>query len=350
VTHLVLSALGMVSSLGPDAVCACAAAKAGLTRTRPCEYTAFDPVSDEPEPVLGHAVSTLTDGFRGIGRLLRLAVPALQQVVEAAALLPGDMPQTGLVVVLPSGFYVAAAAVVTDEERQFEALPELGAGRLQGQCRAALPRRLCAAVDLPAPVRSLLVFEDQAGIGTALHTAIQWIARGDVKRCIVGGVDSYLEPEVLSATESLDTLKTAANPVGFMPGEGACFVLLAAEGRGARLGGVATGEIGPHQFSPKPAHGRALARAIGRLDTTPCTAVIGGLNGTEWTATQWGHALTLLPSGLRNAPLRVPVASFGEAGAAGGFFALALALRNATAPTLVWTLSPTGRAAAVRVH
>src|SRR5436190_637255 len=57
-----------------------------------------------------------------------------------------------------------------------------------------------------------------------------------VPAVLVGGLDSYLEPPLLDQLDDQRRLLGAGAPDGFVPGEGAAFVLLAAPGHAARLG------------------------------------------------------------------------------------------------------------------
>lgn len=375
--RIALSGLGMVSSLGPDAVCGCAAARAGLVRTTPVqEHLAFDPSSGAPEPILAHAVPALTRGFRGFGRLVRLAVPAFAALVQDARLRAAELSDTAVIVVLPSGFHLGVAEALDalaaerddDVEPLLSDLPrEVANEGLRAACRARLVAKMLAACEGGAPRHRVLLFEDQAGLGTALLLAIDLLTRGEAARCIVGGVDSYVDPDHLAAAEALDTLKTPSNPVGFMPGEAAAFVLVEPLERAklaerpvlATIDGIAHRGDAPHQFARNPAHGCVLADVVAHADGSTealgraCGLVVGGCNGTEWNALQWGHALPRLSPTLRDAPHWHPVASFGEAGAATGFLGLSMAARahaagHAPGPaSTVWALSAGGPVAAI---
>jgi len=58
---VVIGGLGMVASLGLDAATVCAAARAGLMRSRTLEnYRLRSAVEGDEEPVIGHPVTMLT--------------------------------------------------------------------------------------------------------------------------------------------------------------------------------------------------------------------------------------------------------------------------------------------------
>jgi 3-oxoacyl-[acyl-carrier-protein] synthase-1 len=61
----------------------------------------------------------------------------------------------------------------------------------------------------------------------ALQEGLREIDEGKTDFCLVGGGDSYLEPETLEWLEECEQLHSPENAWGFVPGEGAGFVLLA---------------------------------------------------------------------------------------------------------------------------
>src|SRR5215213_5861605 len=69
--QLVVTGLGMVSGLGLDVETSCAAARAGFSGAAQLSFTLINPLTNDPEPVIGHQVP-FTVGFEGFGRLLRL--------------------------------------------------------------------------------------------------------------------------------------------------------------------------------------------------------------------------------------------------------------------------------------
>src|SRR5262249_41657283 len=60
----------------------------------------------------------------------------------------------------------------------------------------------------------------------ALQAAIEKIASGRAEWCLVGGVDSYLDPEILERLDETAQLHSPSHPWGFIPGEGAGFCVL----------------------------------------------------------------------------------------------------------------------------
>ncbi len=89
-----IAGIGLVSALGCDAATSCAAARAGLVRSRVLDNFALrSAVDGEAEPVIGHPVSLLTRGFEGDARLMRLLQGALTDLLADTA----DFPWAGTV-------------------------------------------------------------------------------------------------------------------------------------------------------------------------------------------------------------------------------------------------------------
>ncbi|BCH33437.1 beta-ketoacyl synthase [Mesorhizobium sp. L-8-10] len=64
------------------------------------------------------------------------------------------------------------------------------------------------------------------GILAMLH-ACDALANGSARLCLVGGLDSYVEPETLEWLDALEQLHSRENIYGFCPGEAAGFCLMA---------------------------------------------------------------------------------------------------------------------------
>ena len=373
--QVVVSALGMVSSLGPGVVSSCAAARAGITRPRAqVDFEVLDEEAGETVPLAAHSVVG-AEGFSGTGRLIRLGVAALRDLQRHAPLDRELLEETALVVNLATGFYQAMAD--GSEEREDGSIafpaeapplesPELAA-RLSDMQRKLIPPILSQTGLGALQASTQVVLGDQAGFATALAAAMQQMAAGSAQRCIVGGIDSLIEHPVLAALLDARLLKTPANPVGLMPGESAAFLLLeraeAARARGARLLALIDPPLllqgEPHDLSDEPVTGKGLATLIrSALDARPSAApdlVLADCNGTYRNAMEWGSAQIQLPREVTDAPQWFPAAMFGVTGAAAGPVAACVAVRafeRRAAPgseVLAWLASGRGDRAAVRI-
>lgn len=164
-----------------------------------------------------------------------------------------------------------------------------------------------------------------------------------LERCIVGGIDSWVDDEPLTQAYDLGLLRTPDKPVGRFPGEAAAFVLLerldCARERGAviegLLGPVASAEEKGHRFAQRPITGTALFESISACCHPPTKQEdiglsIINLNGDAVRAREYGHALVRMEeAGLPASAQRWYVAEhFGELGAATGATAICLGVRG----------------------
>ncbi len=181
---------------------------------------------------------------------------------------------------------------------------------------------------------------------------------GAVPLVLAGAVDSYLDLGLLYALDAEGRLETGEVADGFVPGEGAAFLLLGAAGSAARIGrqpiaritGVGRACEAGHVYSSEPNRGDGLAAAFRvlfqRSDDSAArrdvACVYAGLNGESYWAKEWGVAQIRCADRLR-ARLRVqhPADCFGDAGAALGLImvglgALELARARIDGDCLVW--------------
>jgi 3-oxoacyl-[acyl-carrier-protein] synthase-1 len=335
----------MVSSLGPNAVSSCAAARAGVLRATPLdEFLTYEPESGEMVPVFGHQVRELTLGFTGLGRMARLADAALQDLCTGPEWDRSGSARTGLFLALPSGYFESSFLRAQAQPEDYEplSLDEYVEAAL-GDGRRALLEQLVPLLAKRSGLRLLvtrLYFEDQTGAMSAVREAAENLRSGKLDRCIVGGVDTLCDPALIEPLLLLGMLKTPESPARFLPGEAAAFVLLerasAETTNGAALGTLeapVTTEDPVHRFAEDPVTGSACADAVrrcqGRLpDQGKATGLlITDLNGDEWKARRWGHTLTVLPRELVDVPHWYTGESFGEIGAATVPVAICMALR-----------------------
>jgi hypothetical protein len=351
---LAITGAGLVCSLGARVEVACAAARAGLTQTTEGDFTVRDIEAEQMVPVTVHAVGALTLGFAELGRWVRLGSLALRDLLRDTP--ARGLERTAVLVNLPSDYLPRSA-------QQLEARPEspgVSYEALQPWYRAEyIPRLLRAAGLESRPAVQEVTFGDQAGAVTLLRTAAELLRTGRVTRCIVGGVDSLLEPRWLEASNTLRILKTATRPVGFMPGEGAAFLILE-DSRRARheerhilstVDGLVLQQDRAHRFATPPPDGRVLSeviRASLQQAPGPCAGYYGDLNGDTVRSQDWGMALVRLRPDHAPESLMLPALSFGETRAAYGFIAAAMGTQAfargyaASDTLLVWAASDNG--------
>ena len=362
---IAITAFGMVSSLGIDAISACAAARAGLSRAAPIEdVLAWDDAEAAPVPVHGHAVRQVTQGFAGVGRLARLGAAAWEDL-ERRGQQSAPGTSYGLYVATTSGYYTAEARGLGEEDERAEVIAEAQADH-QAKVAGPLLQRLLGIRHGPPPTIAKVIIGQQAAFAAALIEAMSDLRTGVVDECIVGAVDSLIDPAVVGALSELGMLKTPENAGGVAPGEGAAFLRLSRlsavprdQTPAALVTQVAWDRETGHRFADEDSHEQAL---LGLLRDAPPTVqgagrpplIIGTLNGDPVRAMEWGRALVALPKWAHDAEHRFPAASFGDVGAAAGAMNTVVGLRAlarervaAYPSALVWAAGDDGGKAAI---
>jgi 3-oxoacyl-[acyl-carrier-protein] synthase-1 len=338
-------AVGMTTPVGLSAAQTAASVRAGIARTAESEFIDRDGdplvmglASDAELPPLVAALAA-----RGFSprqeRVVRLGGAALADALEAR---PVDRPP-------PLCLGIAAER---RGPRHAVGIEMLDAVALQAGQRIDLSRSQVFPVGRAAGL-------------VALDHALTLLDRRQAPLVVVGAVDSYWDRGLLEGLESDGRLKTGRGADGFIPGEGAAFVVLAAapadrdrDRDNPRVVALGQGHEPGHLYSDEPYHGEGLAAAFESLFHSapaleqPIGSVYAGLNGESHWAKEWGVSY------LRNAarfaePLRLehPVDCMGDPGAALGMIMLGLAtlhLRGEPdgSSALIWCSSDTAERAA----
>ncbi len=287
--ELCVTGYGAVSSVGFSAAATCASVRAGVARfaEHPECYPLIDPpYIDEPEPLTCAPTTFLPATCPAPDRLLDLALAPLEELIIQAKLSRRELAQAGL--------FLATAPVmdgVSEWGMETHLLPELVR-------RAALA---------PFTVQAL-VRRGSTGVFHALRAAAEAISSGVCRGALVGGVDSLLDEETVTAYDERRRLKSARGRDGFIPGEAGAWLFIepweAAERRGAEVAG-ALGPVGlTHEDQPltgeRLSSGKGLCEAIraalangSRPDWVVCD-----LNGESYRAHEWGVAMSRLADPL----------------------------------------------------
>lgn len=363
-----ITAMGMVSSIGHTALTSCAAARAGVTRSSELKVLSqpFGKLTmDGPPAVYGHAVPGIGTGFSGAGKVLTLGAAALRDLLAQRPIDVRDAARTGFCLCLSDFAVLDAYAATLDTSGP----PPSAAWSAKAP---ALALALATHAELGIPKHQITALTaGSPGFARALQDATGQVAQGAIDRCIVGAVDSRIEPKFLTAAAALGVLRTNDHAAGLIGGEAATFVLLERrrDAQAARRSPFASlssfgfaSEPSGH-FSDAPATGRALTSALGdAVQGSPSLAAdlalwIGELNGTERRSYEWGTALMRLrAAGLAaDLPAWYPATSFGDTGAAAGAVYLCVALQafhRGYAPgrgIMIWLQSESGASAAIGV-
>ncbi|HTU65331.1 MAG TPA: beta-ketoacyl synthase N-terminal-like domain-containing protein [Steroidobacteraceae bacterium] len=262
-------------------------------------------------------------------RLLRLASPVLAAVATAAA----DAGATGPLPV-------------------FTGLPQLDAAEAPWLANFHAMLAIFSGVKMD-PAASRTFPSGRAASLVAIEAGLEAIRAG-APAAIVGGVDSYLDLKLLSTLDVEGRILGPRVADGFIPGEGAAYLVLAAQPPpGPRpvlaLGATSLADAG-HRYGSEPAKGEGLANALQRLRAKvgaipPVATTFAGFNGENFDAKLWGVA-RLRHNDLFSPTMSMqhPASSIGDTGAASGALMMALAATalargDRAGPALVWSAS-----------
>jgi 3-oxoacyl-[acyl-carrier-protein] synthase-1 len=331
--------IGMACSLGLHSAGACAAARAGLVRMSGINTLnyALDPDLspeglDGPDLLAAHMLPVTGSGTTGIAKLLALARPALSELLSGLRLTPQQWARTSLAINVSDGYFQSRFGVPPESDADDE--PDYATQWVQ--TARELPHRLCAEFTLPIEKhRRFILPGGHAGFADLLLHASHLLNTGEVDRCIVGAVESCLDPQAIVAYARAGALKCGTNPAGFTPGEAAAFLLLEQPGQaqGGRVGLVidaiskATGSA--YFQSNSVPDGRGLASCLSESLTASQASsspevIVTDLNGSECRAADWGAAIVQVcaEQGDFSFASWLPARSFGETGAASGGLAV----------------------------
>ena len=346
-------AVGMVTPVGASAVQTAASLRAGIGRLgesyvsdRFGKPMVMGLVDLEQLPPLVEALEDREISLRH-ERLARLGGVALRETLASA-------PHDPLPLLLGVAEPRAEARSAIGEE-MIEILATQTGVRFDDECSRVYPLGRAAGL-------------------VALGEALDLLDRGRAGAVLVGAVDSYLDMPLLEALDGEGRLRTGEVSDGFVPGEGAGFLLLtraipdSAVGRRygslplARVAALGRARESGHLYGPEPHRGDGLASAFraalgapaaGPKDPRPArvSSVYAGLNGESYWGKEWAVAQIRSADRLAE-PLRIahPADAMGDAGAALGtvmlgLAALDLARGRDTGPVLVWAASDHGERA-----
>lgn len=348
-SQMVLSGLGLITSLGHSVEESCAAIRCGMARPHPLEgMTAWDLGAEQEVPLIGYPVTGLMDGFQGVGRWFRLGRHALRDLLRYCQLDAADPPFWH-----PCGFIVCLPVLHPDRF----AFPEEEA--------QALPRRLLQALGLPIPQQNVSIIEAGAeGPLMALQHAREKLATGAWHRALILSIDSLVEASSLRWLKVSRRLKTPEHPTGLMAGEASACILVEAP---RQAGERAEAWVDPCVIAPSPGQGlpaiqwgQTLSRVIhealpgaGRVGD-----ILGNHNGEVRRAMAWGTARQSLPAEalLDGHRETWPATSLGDVGIASSLVAFCIAARSFSRSysrgdtSLIWSLSDDGAAGACIVR
>lgn len=210
-------------------------------------------VDQKGKPMATARLASLPDNLMGKDRFVALAAPALMQAIYPwqAALRERRHEAAPL----------PAFVALPDEAR-----PGFERG-LQNELLPALEARTRVPLDRS---QSKLFFGCRGGGIVAIEAALELVTSGGAEAALVGGVDSYFDPDCLESLDREHRLHGPDTENGFIPGEGAGFLLFASRRAAMSLERYASVlsaavEHEPHPYgSEEPCLGEGMARAMRR--------------------------------------------------------------------------------------
>jgi 3-oxoacyl-[acyl-carrier-protein] synthase-1 len=239
----------------------------------------------------------------------------------------------------------------------FLALPEPNPGKRPTSERAFIEHLSTQSAVRVDAVASRYFELGRAGGLFALQAGVAAL-NADRESVIVGGIDTCVDLAWLARLDGERRLLGSDVKDGFVPGEGAAFLVLSRVPRGASkeasvVRAVGTGEDPGHRYSDAPALGVGLSAALSdALSRTPQLPAVktcfAGLNGEHFGAKEWGVANSRHGKLFDRAlAFEHPADCFGDVGAAMGPLLIALAdqtlrTQQRPGPMLVWASSDHG--------
>ena len=181
--------------------------------------------------------------------------------------------------------------------------------------------------------------EGHASTIRCLEDAVGILAKGEAELCLIGGVDSYWQYEVLDCLDQIRRLRSDRNLDGFIPGEAAAFVLLMTPHYAQRLGMNPMAELGvvANAHEPQPLNvdgvsiGEGLSSALRSIvssnDLHPAMIdwVVCDMNGESYRSMEWSYAWLRTGKHFRD-PVELwhPADCYGDVGSASGALLLAI--------------------------
>jgi 3-oxoacyl-[acyl-carrier-protein] synthase-1 len=289
--------VGLLSGVGLTAEESCAAIRCGINKFSDTRF-----IGPDGEWLVGSSVE-LEDPCRGLPKLTKMVARAIAE---------------------------CTAAEHTATLDKIPVLLCIGEPERPGQAERQRQVKLIGVEEelgIKLHAHSRVIEQGRVGGAIALLNARRMLKERNYPGVIVAGVDSYLTGETLAAYGRQDRLLTRKNSNGFIPGEAASAVLLAAASNQLAapllLQGLGFGREPSPFGSGKPLRAQGLVQAIrialGEADISlgDCQHRIADVNGEQHRFKEAALAITRL---LRDRKVLFslwhPVDSIGEVGAA----------------------------------
>ena len=336
--------VGALTSIGLNAPATAASARAGIANFNDHPYM----IDREGDPYVLALVPTLDTGIMGVDRYIHLALPAMQEALKPLAGLSEGVGNIQAIIGVPEdrpGFPRDLQARLSDEVKKLSSESYLMS-------------------------ETEIIAKGHAAGLMAFESASQEIMKRTCEFCLIGGVDSYLDPDMLDWLEDNEQVHMPSNAWGFIPGEAASFCLLCSQDTAdkynlpvkARLIAISSALEENRIKTETVCLGQGLTQAVRncvkelppdcRIDYTICDQ-----NGEAYRADEFGFMLARLSEYFVDpSDYMSPADCWGDVGAASGPLFLNLIISAAEKGyakgphTLLWTSSEGGERTAAIVE
>lgn len=327
-----ISKLGMLSAIGQDAKASYAAVRAGIDNNQDSGYAA--PVGEEGSPLMPVKMALVPE-------------PILPEIDDAVFFWGAYSRWHQHLLQLA---HLPMAEAMADYTGEHTVPLLLSCPEKYNQHPDNLPENflsdLITQTGLPInePL-SRLLHTGRPGVLDALQMANTLLNREDVPAVLIGGVDSFQRPQLMRALLSEGRIKHGATMGGFIPSEGAAFILLTQDpalalqhqGQAIRILPPGNSQEPGHIYSNEPYLGEGLAQATSKAleghQGLSITCIYSSMNGEAFWSKEIGVTL------IRNKPQLAepyqtehPADCLGDTGAASGAFLIGLAAQAMLEP------------------
>ncbi|QSQ22081.1 hypothetical protein JY651_44260 [Pyxidicoccus parkwayensis] len=271
--------LGARTAVGYRAYASAVAVRAGISRIQAHPYM----IDKSGEPFMT-ALHRPLEVHERRKRILSLATSAFDEVLEA---LPPEC-KTRLPIYL--------------------GLPELGPLFTREDARWISEGLAQHASPLCTPELAILTEGHASGMA-GLEQAVAALRSGEAECCVVGGADSFMDPDLLESLDEAGRVASSSNRWGFPPGEGAGWLAVCTAEFArrfklkslARVAGVATAQETHGMHTRTVCVGQGLAQAMREAAAkagTPITRQYCDINGERYREDEFSYAILRVPSAM----------------------------------------------------
>jgi 3-oxoacyl-[acyl-carrier-protein] synthase-1 len=339
-----VAGVGMITPVGFDAASTTAAVRAGVSAYKASEHynKNYNPmrmavVPEDALPPLNPSIISNVGLTSREQRMLRLVAPALEEVMQSVSLTIAPP----LLLAVP------------------ESLPESPIS-IKSKFLDYLVTQTGIQINKPF---SRIMAKGRAGGIKVVEMAFKYFDTTGNDAVLIGGVDTYIDNNLLGRLDYQDRILAEEIMDGFVPGEAAGFMLLVSSRvidklphrPLASLSYPGIAEEKGHLYSEEPYTGEGLAlafhRAIEQADSKILHSIYASLNGESLGAKEYGVAYLRNKSAFaEDLSVVHPADCFGDIGAAFGPVLMGIAALNKNTDVMCYCSSDMEMRAAIHLN